>query len=143
MPHYHHSSVVCEWMFELVDKQRQKNEGSMNITEHPITQHSESTVRKSQVADKKRVEAETRVEKVSRENVSTSVPDTEVTFSEEDKDIVFLEEMFPDIMDKTLRSIHRQCRGDIDKTIQRLLQLSEQEREVEKQQAVTMVLLKV
>ena len=141
-------------MFELVDKQRQKNEGSVNMTEHFITQHSEPTVRKSQVINKKRVEAETRIEKVSREkmrrgeevsreNVSTTVPDTEVTFSEEDKDIVFLEEMFPDIMGKTLRSIHGQCRGDIDKTIQRLLQLSEQEREVEKQQAVTMVLLKV
>lgn len=133
-------------MFELVDKQRQKNEGSVNMTEHSITQHSEPTVRKSQVADNKKVEAETRVsrekmrrgEEVSRENVSTTVPDTEVTFSEEDKDIVFLEEMFPDIMGKTLRSIHRQCRGDMDKTI-RLLQLSEEEREAEKQQAVTIL----
>lgn len=139
-------------MFELVDKQRQKNEGSVNITEHPVTQYSEPTV--STVAHK-RVEAETKIrrvekisrekmsrgEKVSGENVSTSVPDTDVT-SEEDKDIVFLEEMFPDIMDETLRSIHRQCRGDMDKTIQKLLQLSEQEKEAEKQQAV-MILPKV
>ena len=52
------------------------------------------------------VEAKTKMkrgENVSRENVCTSVPGTDVT-SEEDKDIVFLKEMFPDIMDET---IHR------------------------------------
>ena len=128
---------MWEWVFKLVDKQRQKNEGRVDITEDTITQHSEP---KPRVADT-RVEAETKMrrgENVSRENVSNSVPGTDVT-SEEDKDIVFLKEMFPDLMDETLRSIHRQCRGDMDKTIQKLLQLSEQEKVAGKQQAVTIL----
>ena len=133
MSHYHRS-LVWEWVFELVDKQRQKNEGRVDITEDTIAQHSET---KPRVADT-RVEAEKKMrrgENVSRENVSNS---TDVT-SEEDKDIVFLKEMFPDLMDETLRSIHRQCRGDMDKTIQKLLQLSEQEKVAGKQQAVTVL----
>lgn len=93
-------------------------------------------VSKSQVADKK-VEVETKMrreERVSRENVSTSVPGTGVSSEEY---VVFLKEMFPDLLEETLRSIYSQCRGDMDTTIQRLLQLAEEEREGEKQQSAT------
>lgn len=136
--HHHHSSVVCEWVFELVDKERRKNkEGE---TKDSSIGANKSTVTESKMTEKKEVTAsgKKKGKKDSTENSLKTVSDND-TPREEDKDIVFLREMFPDVRDENLSSIHSQCRGDMDKTIQKLLQLAEQERQEEEKQPVAIL----
>ena len=183
---------MCEWVFDLVDKQRHKNknEESGSTTENLNTETGSSyesgnsthlnrnppenveNEQMEQGSTSQPLSKQTAKKTSDRQNIQLSgtqaathvciyVPPTKLEQNDEkvqkkkgehgqerrkdsksngtgnDEDIVLLTEMFPDISDKCLRSTHENCGGDMDETIQRLLEVAEQERQTEEKSNIT------
>ena len=166
---------MCEWVFELVDKQRHqcRNEGKEIETEtadkdlsyseavgtrsnsssneppsrdsvqgiekrkFPSSSHPKITQAISTSEHRHFIKADQSHEG-DRERVSNDVIDDDDVISD---DVVLLREMFPDVSDQCLRSTHKHCGADMERAIQKLLEVAEQEREMENKRKVMVYVL--
>lgn len=133
------SSIVCVWVFEMVDKQRNRFEENKakelstctsQCAPPKVTQATEQSIQREAEHDEKNNASD------SMSGVLDSQP------SPSDGEIMeLLREMFPDVeIEKVLVTL-RLCGGDVDQTIQRLLGEVKQERvsEVKREKEVRIV----
>ena len=144
-----YSSTVCDWVFTMVDKLRQNSQfqkvkvGDKDSEER---RHSDKiNVENIVLTAQEKPQSAEKVPKSLKNSASDGDCDKMLPFAndsaivvcsnkktdEVEGDMNLLREMFPDLPEACLQRVHKQCKGNMDKTIQKLLDFAEQKEKTE------------
>ena len=114
---YFRSSVVCQWVFELADKQKAvKSRMEDSRIQKPAAPKTEQT-------SKAKLSTKTRSSNGEKSTeVTTSTTDT----ASGDGEVSLLREMFPSVGEENISAVLARCQGDVEDAIRQLLALPEE-----------------
>ena len=112
------SSVVCQWVFELAEKQKAvKPRIEDSRSQKPAAPKTEQTSKAKQ---------STKTRGGNGEKSTEGTTSTNDTATGDSGEVSLLREMFPSVGEETISAVLMRCQGDMEEAIQQLLALPEE-----------------
>ncbi|CAI8014173.1 CUE domain-containing protein 2 [Geodia barretti] len=112
------SSVVCQWVFELAEKQKAvKPRMEDSRSQKPAAPKTEQT---------SKAKLRTKTRGGNGEKSTEGTTSTNDTATGDGGEVSLLREMFPSVGEETISAVLMKCQGDMEEAIQQLLALPEE-----------------